>query len=86
MGLATQGEGTSWVTQRTFQSHCRHTTYSPESEEDLAPCTPNLHKLPNRRQNHVGVHDNSNSWAVLQLGSVKYEQWGGLEDHSPPHT
>ena len=37
MGLATQGEGTSWVTQRTFQSHCRHTTYSPESEEDLAP-------------------------------------------------
>ena len=37
MGLATQGEGTSWVTQRTLQSHCSHPTYGPESEEDLAP-------------------------------------------------
>ena len=56
VGLATQGEGPSRVTQGTLQCDCSYTPESPESEGNLAPCAPELHELTNRSQDHVGVH------------------------------
>ena len=56
VGLVTQGEGPSRVTQGTLQCDCSYTPESPESEGNLAPCAPELHELTNRSQDHVGVH------------------------------
>ena len=73
VGLATQGEGSSRVTQGTLQCNCSYTPKSPESEGNLAPCAPELHELANRSQDHVGVHFN-----------VVDEQGGTRGTKSPP--